>query len=1364
MPWLANPFRPLVGLIAAWCLCTFCSWFGFADVAARHEGEDPSIHRRCRPYRPNMAPRRHRRHQNHGPIRPPRRFEFTIPCAHPTAYTITADLMKVAFQAPSKLRAAMPKGASFPIIWDSGASISVTNEKDDFNGTLDTSPQPLEVKGVSQGVRVSEKGTVVWHMMDTRGMLRTIKIPALYIPEANTRLLSTSSLLKAYKGEQITQHPGGMTLSGILGDHGRRPIEVHLNQRNNIPTSYGYRLDGLKSATQTLANNISTVHATNLNLTPQEKELVKWHNRLGHMGFRKVQALMRTGVLATSEAQRRLQVAACKIVHPPTCAACQFGKQRQRSAPGKRSAPLPNRQGALKKEQLLPGQRVAVDHFVCSTKGRLFESRGRTKDEHMYTGGALFVDMATGRIDCLFQKHLNTHETIRAKEEYEMRCRDFGVMPQQYISDNGSAFTSRDYTAHLRNFQQIYRFAGVGAHHHNGVAERSIQSIMSIARTMMLHAAIHWPAMADSSLWPMAVQYATYLYNNVPDPTTGISPNDLFTRTRFDHHRFHDVHVWGCPVYILDKKISDGNKLPRWKPRSHRGVFMGLSPLHASSVPLVLNPETGAITPQYHVVFDDQFSSVAVAPEDLPNLESAEWVKLFGDSTYQFLPDDEPEPMDVPSPDDEASRLFDHRHQQIHRAVDSTMPPTSLPTPLLPPLEGASSPPTALPPTPGPVSPIGDAPAPPTSPPPVPVPARHQREDTPKPSAAPLQREPPVPSVPQREPPSSDPTKQPTPTPSQPTAPPSPGPRRSSRNRRPVQRLIQQMDPSNTTYTANHLATNDDVFECLAMTVYRSLLLQCNLYSLEICKAAVSDPDTLSFDQILLDPDLAKWKEAAAREIEALESKGTWIEVPTHAAKTKILPGTWVFRRKRAPTGIIKKFKGRYCVRDDLQEGEFDTFAPVVAWSTIRLVLVFALTQGWKLICVDFSNAFVQAHLKEPVWIHLPRGYRSSKPGSTCLQLNKSLYGLSIAPRLWYEHLRDALLKDGFKQCVYDQCLLLKPNMIIFLYVDDCGVVAPNQQDIDDFVERLNKAGFELTQDGDFGEYLGIKFHLDTDNNTITMTQPGLTKKIITAAGMEDCNPNRTPAGQACLGSDPDGPLMKEKWSYSSLVGMLLYLSTNTRPDISYAVSQVARFGANPKQSHASAIKMIVRYLAGTKDKGTIFTPNNQFKIDCYVDADFAGLHGQEPENNPLSARSRTGYILFFCGCPLLWKSQLQSETALSTFHAEYVALSAAMRQLIVVQRVLQVLIACQEFDTDVPTIHAEVFEDNNSAYLLANNQKLSDRSKWLNVKLHFFWEHINNGFAIVSKIDTNNQRADYLTKGLTFEKFEYNRKQNQGW
>ena len=235
------------------------------------------------------------------------------------------------------------------------------------------------------------------------------------------------------------------------------------------------------------------------------------------------------------------------------------------------------------------------------------------------------------------------------------------------------------------------------------------------------------------------------------------------------------------------------------------------------------------------------------------------------------------------------------------------------------------------------------------------------------------------------------------------------------------------MDPANTTYAPHVLVTNDDVFECLAMIIYHALLLQ-YLYNLEVCKAAVSVPDTLLFDRILLDPDLDKWKESAAKEIDTLESKGTWKEVPMHEAKSKILPGTWVFRRKRAPTGVIKKFKGRFCVRGDLQEGDFDTFAPVVAWATIRLVLVFALTQGWRLICIDFSNAFVQTGLAEPVWIHLPKGYKSTMPGATCLQLKKSLYRLSIAPRLWYEHLCDALLKT---QCILKQRLLCKTSWLV---------------------------------------------------------------------------------------------------------------------------------------------------------------------------------------------------------------------------------------------------------------------------------------------------------------------------------------------
>ena len=112
---------------------------------------------------------------------------------------------------------------------------------------------------------------------------------------------------------------------------------------------------------------------------------------------------------------------------------------------------------------------------------------------------------------------------------------------------------------------------------------------------------------------------------------------------------------------------------------------------------------------------------------------------------------------------------------------------------------------------------------------------------------------------------------------------------------------------------------------------------------------------------------------------------------------------------------------------------------------------------------------------------------------------------------------------------------------------------------------------------------------------------------------------------------------------------MLLYLSTNTCPDIAYTVSQGAHFSTTPKKSHAQAVKHVVCYLARIINKGTIFHPTTQYKLDCYVDADFMGLHGCEHQDNPMSAKSSTGYIINFGGCPLIWKSQLQTEVVLST-------------------------------------------------------------------------------------------------------------------
>ena len=138
--------------------------------------------------------------------------------------------------------------------------------------------------------------------------------------------------------------------------------------------------------------------------------------------------------------------------------------------------------------------------------------------------------------------------------------------------------------------------------------------------------------------------------------------------------------------------------------------------------------------------------------------------------------------------------------------------------------------------------------------------------------------------------------------------------------------------------------------------------------------------------------------------------------------------------------------------------------------------------------------------------------------------------------------------------------------MIIIVYVDDMGVAAEREELIDELVAYLSKKGLVLEREGSFQDYLGIRFNT-LPNKAVHMTQAGLIKKIIKVTGMEDCNPNKTPAAQVPLKKDLDGePMNHKEFNYRSVVGMLLYLSGNTRSDISFAVSQVARFTHNPKK------------------------------------------------------------------------------------------------------------------------------------------------------------------------------------------------------
>ena len=554
------------------------------------------------------------------------------------------SLKKIVSLSPSVFKNVLDsagKSTSFPIIWDSGASICVTPDRKDFI-SYQTSTDIANVKGLGgKQSTVAGKGQVLWSMHDVNGILRHLKLTAYHLPSCKARLISTNSLLEEYEGESVVIDKTSLTLSGVQDDKSRAAIIAFNNPITRLPTTTAYRFNDASYPEAALCHTVNTVHESNLNLNEAQKELLRWHQRLGHLAFRKIQHLLRTGVLSHTEGTRSLHTAASKIVIMPKCAACLFGKQTVRPSPGRTTAVVRDRAGILRAGNLFPGSEISVDHFISSVKGRLFQGYDKGSDDDRYVGGCIFVDHASSYIHVEFQPSLSTHETLRAKLSFEQSCRDVGIVPQKYMSDNGKSFTSRDFTDHLQEFSQIAKLAGVGAHHHNAQAERAIRTIMSISRTMMIHAGIHWPDMAKASLWPMAVAQACYLFNHVPSAQTGLSPADIFTKTRWPHKKFHDMHVWGCPVYVLDKALQDGKKIPKWRPRSHRSVYMGVSTSHASSVPLVLNPSTGSITPQFHVVFDDWFATVASVDGDGPDFTSKEWHKMFGESRYQYTVDDD---------------------------------------------------------------------------------------------------------------------------------------------------------------------------------------------------------------------------------------------------------------------------------------------------------------------------------------------------------------------------------------------------------------------------------------------------------------------------------------------------------------------------------------------------------------------------------------------------------------------------------------------------------------------------------------------------------------------------------------------------
>jgi hypothetical protein len=229
---------------------------------------------------------------------------------------------------------------------------------------------------------------------------------------------------------------------------------------------------------------------------------------------------------------------------------------------------------------------------------------------------------------------------------------------------------------------------------------------------------------------------------------------------------------------------------------------------------------------------------------------------------------------------------------------------------------------------------------------------------------------------------------------------------------------------------------------------------------------------------------------------------------------------------------------------------------------------------------------------------------------------------------------------------------------------------------------------------------------------------------------------------------------------------MLLYLSGHTRPDIAYAVNCCARYIFCPKHSHELALKHIGRYIKQTLERRMIMNLSTDiYKIDAYPDADFAGMYEHKKPVDPSCVKSHTGFVITFAGFHILWKSQLQTEIALSTMEAKFIALLACYKDLFPIINMVE-SVTCQVNLPIGETTMISVHEDNSGALVLVKTlpPQFTPQIKYYAIKTIWFCEEIHDRCVQLLKINTVKQLQDIFTKGLTQVTFEYLQKKIIQW
>lgn len=438
----------------------------------------------------------------------------------------------------------------------------------------------------------------------------------------------------------------------------------------------------------------------------------------------------------------------------------------------------------------------------------------------------------------------------------------------------------------------------------------------------------------------------------------------------------------------------------------------------------------------------------------------------------------------------------------------------------------------------------------------------------------------------------------------------------------------------------------------------------------------------------------------------------------------------------------------------------FEVFARTGMYKTLRFGLSLAARFDYEIDQLDIPTAFLNANVDEEVFMEVPDGYRQGRE-TKVLQLKKALYGLKQAPRNWNLLIDGFIRKEmDFKATVSDPCLYFRRSrsgrlMMLFLFVDDFKVQY-HREDKEEW-NQLKSRLVERFKAKDMGEakyILGMRITRDRKAGTITLDQELYVTKALEKYGFAQCRTAPTPEVVGAAHQEPTEKQaeLADRQRYMEIVGTLMYAAISTRPDIAHAVYYLAAHMQEPRKIHMDAVERVLRYLAGCPGLGLVFGSRNQGFADsrghtqinvdvcAYADADWA--------NDKSDRRSITGWVAKVNDDPISWGSKKQRVVAQSTCEAELYAEGDAINEVLWVRGFVKEL----GLRTDLGSV---IHSDNQSAISVSKNGVKGARTKHVDVKYHFVTETIDRGDVQLKWVPSSQQHADIFTKALPVPVFE---------